>query len=247
MRREFLTAAALAVIAAGPARPDDPKAKGPADLQGCWKLVSIEAGGKGQAPVGGSSPRWVVKGDKVLYGGEEAITLAADPATDPKALDLKLSGPDRMYEGIYSVEKDTLKVCVNARADAKDRPGKLSTEGQDGWRLFVFEREKAAPADPAEGHLAFAGVRLKADAEAGSVLIDAPLQGTPAEKAGLKGGDVVLKVGGAAVADADAAVKAVRAAKPGKKLEFRVKRGDKEVDVTVTPGVMPFHVLAGLE
>jgi uncharacterized protein (TIGR03067 family) len=223
----------------------DPPAKGPADLQGCWKLVSVEADGKPADPLGGGQPRWVVKGDAVSYGGAELARLTADPAASPRALDLKFVSPDRVYEGVYAVEKDTLRVCLNGRADAKDRPDALKTEGHADRRLLVFEREKSPPADPLDGLTGYVGVQLRgAD---GAVTIDAPLKDSPADKAGAKKGDVVLAIGGAAATDLPAAVKTVRAAKPGSKLAVRVKRGDKEVELSVAVGVLPFHWVAGLE
>src|SRR5262249_31240823 len=109
----LFAAACLALLAAGPAaRPDD----APAQLQGCWKLTTFELNGENQDFRGGNEPRWVIKGDKVFYGGQEAARLAPDPATTPRTIDLKFRDPDRVYEGIYVVEKDTLKICLNGRA-----------------------------------------------------------------------------------------------------------------------------------
>jgi uncharacterized protein (TIGR03067 family) len=228
-------------------RADDQPAKGPAELQGCWRLVSVEADGKAGDPLGGGEPRWVVKGDTISYGGEAIARLTADGSTTPRVIDLKFRDPDRVYEGIYAVEKDTLKVCLNARADAKDRPGVFSTKDQPDWRLFVFEREKAAPDNPTQGLIGYAGVQLRGDPDTGAVTVDATIKGSPAEKAGLKRGDVILKVGGAGVKDLQGTVKAVRQAKPGDKLELRVSRDGKEMDVTLKAGVLPFHWVAGLE
>lgn len=237
-------AACLALAAAG-ARPDE--GKGPAELQGCWKLVSVEADGNAVDPLGGGEPRLVVKGAAVFYGGAEVARLTADPSTSPKVIDLAFRDPEGVYEGVYAVEKDALKVCLNNRAGAKDRPSKLSTAGHADWRLLVFEREKAAPKDPFEGLSAFAGVQLATDADTKAVVVNAPLKGSPAERAGLKKGDVLLKIGGTAVADIEGAVKLVRRARPGGKLDFRVGRDGKEADVTVAVGVLPFQLIAGLE
>jgi uncharacterized protein (TIGR03067 family) len=244
---KLLSAVVCVAYLAGAGRPDDPPGKGPAELQGCWKLVSVEAEGKAGDPVGGGQPRWVVKGDTISYGGDVIIRFTADPSTSPRVIDLKFRDPEGLYEGIYVIEKDTLKVCVNARADAKDRPGSFATKDQAERRLLVFEREKAAPANPAEGAAAFAGVRLRADAETKAVVVDAPLKGSPAEKAGLKAGDVILRVGATAATDLETTIKAVRQAKAGDKLDFRVTRDDKEMTVTVTVGVFPFPLAAGLE
>lgn len=241
-----LIAAACALLVAGVARADDKPVKAPAELQGVWKLVSVEADGKAKDPLGGGSPRWVIKDNKISYGGEEIIQLTADATTTPRVIDLKFRDPERTFEGIYVVEKDKLKVCLNKRTEgAKDRPGKFATEEQADWVLLVFEREKAAPAKPTEGLKAFAGIVLRADEDTKAV-VDAPIKGSPAEKAGLKKGDVILKVGAADATDLDTVVKTVRDAKPGEKLEFRVKRDGKEQTVTVTVGVLPFHWAAGL-
>jgi uncharacterized protein (TIGR03067 family) len=241
----LLSVVVCPAFVAGGARPDDPKA--PAELQGTWKLVSVEINGESHAPLGGGEPRWVVKGDKILYGGEEIIKLTADPAANPKVVDLKFKDPDRTYEGIYVIEKDTLKVCVNAKADgAKDRPGKFATQDQEGWRLLVFEREKAPPAKPTEGLKAFAGVQLALDEDTKAVTVAAPIKGSGAEKAGLKKGDVIVKVGQTAATDLDTTVKAVRDGKPGDKIDFVVKRDGKEMTITVTVGVLPFHIIAAL-
>ncbi|HJZ91479.1 MAG TPA: PDZ domain-containing protein [Gemmataceae bacterium] len=74
-----------------------------------------------------------------------------------------------------------------------------------------------------------------------------PIKGGPAEKAGLKKGDVILKVGSVDVTDLEAAVKAVRLARPGDKLEFHIRRDGKEMTIAVAVGVFPFHWAAGLE
>jgi S1-C subfamily serine protease len=84
------------------------------------------------------------------------------------------------------------------------------------------------------------------DADRG-VVVDATIDKSPAQAAGLKKDDVLLKVGGRDVSDLQAAVDAVRAARPGGKLEVRVRRGEKETELTVRAGLLPFEVLAELD
>jgi S1-C subfamily serine protease len=149
-----------------------------------------------------------------------------------------------VFEGVYAVEKDTLKVCVNKETGSvKNRPGGLSTEGQASWRLMVFERVK--PEDAGGPEAGFVGIQLRMDADRG-VVVDAALDKSPAQAAGLKKDDVVLRIGGRDVADLQATVEACRAAKPGGKLEVRVRRDGKEMDVTVRAGLLPFEILAEL-
>ena len=96
--------ASLAVTPAA-LRPDDLPGKEVKELQGTWKLVSIETDGKSQDPVGGV-PRWVIKA-KVLYGGDEIRRLTADPSTTPRNR-RKFKEPERTYEG-FTPSKDTLR------------------------------------------------------------------------------------------------------------------------------------------
>src|SRR4051794_14850471 len=91
--------AAGCLAAAGAGREPD-GAKGPAELQGCWKLVSVEVGGNAVDPLGGGEPRLVVRGEKVLYGGAEVARLAADPSTSPRVVDLTFRDPEGVYEGV---------------------------------------------------------------------------------------------------------------------------------------------------
>jgi len=218
-----------------------------AELQGCWRFVSIEVNGETRDPVGEGEPRWVIKGDKVFYGGVEVVQLTADPSTTPRILDLKFLDPERSYEGIYVIENDTLKICLNGRANAKSRPERFATKDRNEWRLLVFAREKAAPANPTEGLTAYAGVQLRNDADAKAVLVDVPIKGSPAEKAGLKPGDVIVSVGATAATDLLTTIKAIRQAKPGDKIEFHLQRDGKAMTITVTVGVLPFHYTALLE
>ena len=59
--------------------------------------------------------------------------------------------------------------------------------------------------------------------------------GGPAEKAGVKENDVVVKVGNRTVADADEFVVAVRALKIGQDAPIEVMREGRKVILTVNP------------
>ena len=54
-----------------------------------------------------------VKGDKFLYGGEEFARLKIAGEGAVKTIDLVFSGSDEAKEGIYTIEKETLKICLN--------------------------------------------------------------------------------------------------------------------------------------
>jgi len=243
-----LAVAASLVFAATPGTvlADDPPAKEPKELQGTWKLVSVEMDGKPTDPIG-SQPKWVIKGEKVFYGGTEIAGLKVDASTSPRVIDLKFSDPERVYEGIYAVEKGTLKICINRQTEGtKDRPGKLSTKDQSDWRLLVFEQEKDGKGNATDGLAGYVGLALGTDSDTKEVVVRSPLKGAPADQAGFKEEDAILKVGGVAVADLPGAINLVRKAKPGEKLEFRIRRGKEESTLTVKVGVLPFPLVASL-
>src|SRR5262245_57714273 len=87
-------------------------ATGEPNVQGAWKLQSVENDGK-PMEISDNQPRWIIKGNKVMYGGGELAVLKVVSTATPKSLDLNFAKPKRTFEGIYSVEGNTLKICVN--------------------------------------------------------------------------------------------------------------------------------------
>ena len=62
------------------------------------------------------------------------------------------------------------------------------------------------------------------------------LEGSAAAKAGLKAGDVLTKIGDKSVDSAKAAHAAVALFRPGSKVELRVQRGDRTIELNVVAG-----------
>jgi uncharacterized protein (TIGR03067 family) len=229
-------------------QPASPQAKdGPAELQGTWKLVAVEANGRVNE-LTEKQPRVLIKGNKVVYAGAEVAQLTAEAGAAPKMIDLSFPNPQRVFEGIYVVEKDTLKICVNKDVDGpKERPSAFSTKDKESWRLLVFERDKAAKPDLNEGLSGFAGVSLRLDKDQQKIIVNFAIDGSPAKKAGLRAEDVILKIGGQDVSELRPAIETVRNTKPGAALVFRVLRDGKESDITVTVGAAPFTLLTLLD
>jgi S1-C subfamily serine protease len=83
---------------------------------------------------------------------------------------------------------------------------------------------------------AYLGVSLEDDGEARLVNV---VDGSPAGRAGLRTGDVVIEVDGKAIETGDALREAIDAKKPGDELELKVRRGDNESEFTVKLGTRP--------
>jgi uncharacterized protein (TIGR03067 family) len=234
-------ATALSLPAAPPG--DAPIKKELVPLQGTWKAVAFEVNGENR-DIPGKPPQWVIKGNKVFYGGEELAELIVDNTTTPRCFDLSFRKPKKVLEGIYSVEKDTLKLCVNRQAEgAKERPMSFKTKDKPELRLLVFERIKDSKGNPIENLNGFIGVAIKAMKDPDQLSISDVLPDTPARKAGLKKDDILVKVAGQEATDLLTVIRMIGDMKPGSNVTIRVKRGGKEQDITVKVGVMPFFLL----
>ena len=80
------------------------------------------------------------------------------------------------------------------------------------------------------------GARIETD---DGVLIAGVLKGGPADRAGLRPGDVVQQVAGKKVSNVSELLTGVAALKPGTPATFQVKRGSETVNLTVTSAQRP--------
>ncbi len=71
------------------------------------------------------------------------------------------------------------------------------------------------------------------------VIITGVLQDGPAAQAGMRPGDVIVKVDGKNVGNVSELLTAVAALKPGTAAPFNVKRADALVELNITPGLRP--------
>ncbi|MEM0926000.1 MAG: PDZ domain-containing protein [Planctomycetota bacterium] len=89
------------------------------------------------------------------------------------------------------------------------------------------------------GAMAYLGVVPDYSATEGGLLLSEVTEEGPAEKAGLKSGDIITKIGETAVADIQGLSAGLRQYKPDQKVEIVIQRGDEEVTLEVTLGRPP--------
>jgi serine protease Do len=92
------------------------------------------------------------------------------------------------------------------------------------------ETEPAAGPDPDQPRL---GVSLGFSEIEGAV-VDRVEEDSPALKAGLKSGDVIIKINGEGIADGEALVSQVVKRKPGDEITLTVERGDETLELKTT-------------
>lgn len=208
-------------------------------LQGAWSLSSMELS-KDKLTFSDRPPVWSIKGNKVFYGGKQLATLTLHDTVKPRSIDVTFSETKKVYEGVYSVEKDMFKLCVNRLTEGvKERPESLSVEDKPEFRLLTFTRANPGAEKETEKLPGFVGLQLRAE-KADRIIVEMILKGSPAEKAGLKKGDVILKVGDHTPENLQKLVRHIQQAKPGGELLFRIERDEKAREITVKVGVLPF-------
>jgi len=211
----------------------------PAMLDGVWKLVSLEL--EGEARPLEEEVRLAIQGEKVLYG-EQTLALATFyPDSTPKGIDLTFEESKELYEGIYSADADQLKICLNTRTmGVKERPTEFSTKDKPSLRIFTLRRLAAGEG---VGRLrGFVGMALALE-NGQDVTVTMVLDKSPAEKAGLKIGDVILRIGNDKATDLQTTVDACRAQTPGSELKIHVRRDGNEREIAVRVGAFPFSLL----
>ena len=86
---------------------------------------------------------------------------------------------------------------------------------------------------------AYLGIQVSDASANGGAKVGSVVSGSPADKAGLKAGDVITAVAGTKIAIADDLTAAVNTYKPGDKATLKITRGGSTKSITVTFGTRP--------
>jgi len=102
----------------------------------------------------------------------------------------------------------------------------------DSYTFFLTPEENKQSKDDLGGH--FEGIGAELGLKNNQIVVVTPLKNSPAEKAGIKAGDIISKVDGASTKNwtLNQAVSKIRGPK-GKKVVLTMSRKEKEVDISV--------------
>lgn len=132
-------------------------------------------------------------------------------------------------------DKVTLKV-ENAEGFHKTVTIVLGTKGAPRTEERPDESKPKKSKRPAFMGL---GVGQAEDEDAPGLVVSRVMEGSPAEKAKIKEGDLVLEIDGKKMTDFDAFTKAIRSHAPGDVVKVKISRGGAEKEVSVTLGERP--------
>jgi S1-C subfamily serine protease len=98
-----------------------------------------------------------------------------------------------------------------------------------------IERTSAAGSGSRENLRAYLGTIPDYTTEVAGVKLSGVRGGSPAEKAGLKGGDVIVQFGGQKIANIYDYTYALDAAKIGQPVDIIVQRGGERLTISISP------------
>ena len=117
-----------------------------AALQGLWKVVEFEGPNGKKDDVVGATLEFDKDGKNItLMRNNESKkgTFKLNPAAKPKEIDITPSdGKEKTMEGIYVIEKNTLKICLCEESSSDGRPNEFAVKEGKKYVLITLERAK---------------------------------------------------------------------------------------------------------
>ena len=162
-----------------------------------------------------------------------------------------ISYPQSRYVMMYLFEHGLLKKWYDAYTSGyeKDKTGAKAMEKVFGKPLEEIEtswlgwvkRQDAPPIRLPARH-AYIGIRMRSRADGLEIVQVVP--GSGADKAGLKTGDLIVKLDSQRIVDPGELLRVVYAHKVGDKVNIRYRRAERYRNVTVILGPMPSRIAA---
>lgn len=135
---------ALAVVVNAQGGDDAALKKEKAAFQGVWKVINLETAQGKDTNADGAMLEFGQDGKSLTYshqGNTKKATFTINIAAKPKEIDIKPIDEDKTFEGIYHLEKDTLKLCL-AMGPGDGRPGEFAAKEGKSFAFVTLERNK---------------------------------------------------------------------------------------------------------
>lgn len=125
---------------------DDKAKKDLEHMQGKWAMHALEINGKEVPPRQIAETFLDVKGDvyrtTVKSKEHPGLRIKLDASKEPRAIDMILTegGAEKVYKGIYTVEKDQFKICRGGSPE-QERPAQFATWPDTNYFVVTWKRK----------------------------------------------------------------------------------------------------------
>lgn len=141
----------------------------------------------------------------------------------------------KKYDLLFEVRENLLlryngEIDDNALLEAAIKG--MTDSLNDPYTLFMNDKEYSSFVEQISGH--FVGIGIQVGIKDEKVTVIAPMEGSPAERVGLKSGDVILKVNGEEMAEPklENTVSKIKG-EAGTSVDLTISRGDEVLDITI--------------
>lgn len=141
----------------------------------------------------------------------------------------------KKYDLLFEVRENLLlryngEIDDNALLEAAIKG--MTDSLNDPYTLFMNDKEYSSFVEQISGH--FVGIGIQVGIKDEKVTVIAPIEGSPAERVGLKSGDVILKVNGQEMAEPklENTVSKIKG-EAGTSVDLTISRGEEVLDVTI--------------
>lgn len=170
-----------------------------------------------------------VAGTRLQFVGDYFFSPYTNKGNQTLSANLDLSEAQQIYDILkkkYDGKLDTQKLEDGLKKGLVDAVG-------DQYTVYFSEKEAEQFADDLNG--TFTGIGAELGKRNDNIVVVAPVDGSPAQKAGLKAGDIIVKVDGkdSTQWSVDTAVTKIRG-KAGTDVVLNVVRDGKPQDITIT-------------
>jgi carboxyl-terminal processing protease len=141
-----------------------------------------------------------------------------------------------------SVRKDYLGRTYKNPEEAYKAIREMLKKLGDPYTRFMNPEEFQAMQIDTSGELSGVGIQLAQDKDSKKLIVIAPIESTPAYKAGILAKDVIVKIDGKSTKgmEVDDAVKLIRG-KPGTQVVLTIKRGNRNIDYPLVRAKIEIH------